>query len=184
MLAEPGAQVSRLMEPVELGLVYHVMTPRAESANPHSQTTLPHTRCSSPGRCQRREGGRVGSYNRILKRIDTFNRDWIDRSARLATKREAAKTTSAPRGSRARSLHPPLVSIRERFAIADALALYYKPRVIDTLKLLFLLVFLAALAFDLFAHVDVLRHPPAMLLACWHALYSFCWGWRTPGTGG
>ncbi|HKM53401.1 MAG TPA: hypothetical protein VJY33_08315, partial [Isosphaeraceae bacterium] len=168
-------------EPVELGLVYHVMTPRAESgiALPDNSATY---RTLVPADA-RDEKAVLESYNRILKRIDTFNRDWTKRSARLATRREDAKTTLLP-VEEARSLHPPLVSILERFAIADALALYYKPRVINSLKLLFLLVFLAALAFDLFAHVDELRHPPAMLFAYLILLgVAYAWYWMVTRQG-
>lgn len=179
--ATPGTQVSRLMEPVELGLVYHVMTPRAESAVALPDNSAPY-RPLVPADA-RDEKAVLESYNRILKRIDTFNRDWIDRSAKLATKRRAAKTTLLPEEGEG-FLHPPLVSIRERFAIADALALYYKPRVINSLKLLFLLVFLAALAFDLFAHVDELRHPPAMLLAYLILLgVAYAWYWSVTRQG-
>ena len=179
--AEPGAQVSRLMEPVELGLVYHVMTPRAESAAALPDNSAPYCPLVPPD--VRNEDAVLESYNRILKHIDTFNRDWIVRAAALATKRGAVKTTLLPQEGEG-FLHPPLVSIRERFAIADALALYYKPRVINSLKLLFLLVFLAALAFDLFAHVDDLRHPPAMLLAYLILLgVAYAWYWRVTRQG-
>ena len=60
---------------------------------------------------------------------------------------------------------------------------YYKPRVLGTWKGLFLLVFLAALAFDLFAHVEALQRP-AMLLA-YLALLSvaYAWFWRATRRG-
>ena len=62
---------------------------------------------------------------------------------------------------------------------------------INSLKLLFLLVFLAALAFDLFAHVDELRHPPAMLLDLPAMLLAYlillgvayAWYWRVTRQG-
>ena len=71
-------------------------------------------------------------------------------------------------------LPAPLESIRERFAMVDALALDYKPWVIGTLKILFLLVFVAALMFDLFAHGVV---PYRVMLLLYMALLGVAYAW-------
>ena len=66
------------------------------------------------------------AYNRIFARIDTFNSDWIGLAAELRAKREAGKADLLPdRGEG--PLPAPLESIRERFALADALALTTSP---------------------------------------------------------
>lgn len=197
--AEPGSLAYSLIEPPEFGPVYHVVTPRVGNPNPTRNISAPYRplflgkllsmlqsksrirNISAPYRPLfsadvRGEDVVREAYNRIFARIDTFNSDWIGLAAELSAKREAGKADLLPDGGEG-PLPAPLESIRERFALADALALYYKRLVLSTLKGLFLLVFLAALAFDLFAHVEQLRQP-AMLLAYLILLgVAYAWYW-------
>jgi len=172
--AEPGALACSLIEPAEFGPVYHIVTPRVGNPNPTRNISAPYSPLFPAD--VRGEDAMREAYNRIFARIDTFNSDWIGLAAKLTAKREAGKTDLLP--DHGEGLLPaPLESIRERFALADALALYYKRLVLGTLKGLFLLVFLAALAFDLFAHVEQLRHP-TMLLAYLILLgVAYAWYW-------
>ena len=147
--AEPGALTCSLIEPAEFGPVYHVVTPRVGNPNPTRNISAPYrplfldkllSMLQSKSRtCNisapysplfpadvRGEDAVREAYNRIFARIDTFNSDWIGLAAELSAKREAGKADLLPDGEEG-PLPAPLESIRERFALADALAATTSP---------------------------------------------------------
>lgn len=170
--AETGAPTRSLIEPAECGPVYHVPTPRVSNPNPTCRTSSPYQPLfpeSFRGQAAEKE-----AYNRIYARINKFNRDWITLAPKLAVKREANKVDLFPDQGEG-PLSSPLESIRDHYAMADALAMHYKPLMLGTLKGLFVLVFLAAVAFDLYAHLEALQKPPVLLVYLFLLSGAYTW---------
>ena len=151
---------------------------------------LCHIPYSSPGRCQRLEGG--PSIVQPDSQTHRHIQPRLDRPVRQACHEARGREDhSAPRGSSAAfsssSSRIDSGTLRRCRCTGES----YKPRVINSLKLLFLLVFLAALTSIYSPQVDELRHPPAMLLDLPAMLLAYlillgvayAWVWRVTRQG-
>jgi hypothetical protein len=145
---------STLDEPVGQGVVKCIPTPRVSNPDPRGgspaeiQVSYPHSNLE-PSVVQKR-------FERIFARIDEFNRDHQELARRLLVSPESQRDALLP-DELAADLPPELASIRDHYIPADALASEYQRQTRSAQQVLFLLVFLAVVAFGLYAHVEPLR---------------------------
>jgi hypothetical protein len=157
----PISAASSLDEPVGQSVVYHIPTPRVSNADPQGgspaeiQVSYPQSNLE-PLVIQKR-------FERIFARIDEFNRDHQHLAQRLLTSPESRTDALLP-DELAGDLPPDLASIRDHYIPADALAREYQRLTRFAQQVLFLLVFMAVVAFGLYAHIEPLREPPMVLL--------------------
>jgi hypothetical protein len=150
---DPGRGV---LDPMESGPVYHILTPRKSNPDP-AGTPLALDRRYPQTYRRERHGPESGSgearaasyYERIFGSTEAFNRDFVERAPRLESRIQESKRYVVPDGT---ELPPAAAAILERYAITDTLAQHYQKTMIGTMLLLHALVFVAALCFDLFAH--------------------------------
>jgi Ca2+/Na+ antiporter len=174
---------SPLDEP-ESGPVYHIVTPRIKNPTPversfelhklfPTSSTLDkwyyeqvnnanqhdsndeHAREEQYG--EKRLDAAKHEFDRVLKHLDTFNRDRAGMGVRLAGRQERSKahllgnmdtTTLSP------DLNVTLDRYADLYATADTLALYFRDRTENTLLFLFGLFFISLFCFDVFAHFE------------------------------
>ena len=148
---EPYAPRSSPIDTPESGPVYHLVTPRV--SNPDTEGA-PFTRRKLFPKGYAREAER---FAHIRRRLDTFNRDVNDRATFLAWQVQKSEHYLFPE-SETKELPPLLQSLRERFATADSLAIYFQRLTQRTLSQLFVLVMLVAISFELYAHFFPARH--------------------------
>jgi hypothetical protein len=180
---EPYAPPHSPLDEPESGPVYHIVTPRVKNPSlveqPFELRKLTPAHSTYNGTYYEQDGGadqrdsiddRTGKKqnnersleaeqqesDRILGHLDTFNQDGIDRGPRLVQKYKQSKADLL--GEMETTTLPPALKVTlDRYAglyaVADALALYFKGRTTKTLFRLFSLVFLAVVCFDVFAHV-------------------------------
>src|ERR1700687_1360797 len=148
---EPYAPRSSPIDTPESGSVYHLVTPRV--SNPDTEGA-PFTRRKLFPKGYAREAER---FAHIRRRLDTFNRDVNDRATFLAWQVQKSEHYLFPE-SETKELPPLLQSLRERFATADSLAIYFQRLTQRTLSQLFVLVMLVAISFELYAHFFPARH--------------------------
>lgn len=148
---EPYAPPSSPIDTPESGPVYHIVTPR--NSNPRTEDEP----LTMRRLCPKGYVGEADRFTRICARVDTFNRDLIDQAVLL--EREAKKSADYlfPE-SEVRKLPPPLQSLHKRFAVADTLAIHFQRLTRRTLSLLFILVLLVAISFELYAHLFPTMH--------------------------
>jgi hypothetical protein len=151
----------------ESGPVYHIVTPRKGNPKPAS---APFTLRKLFPKGYVREADR---FDRIWARVDKFNDDLI-RHADLLGRRARKSAADLIPDRKADELPPALQSIRQRFAVADTLAIYFQRLTKATLKLLLFLVLLIAVCFDLYAHFFSTRH---WLLAVYLVLQAVAYLW-------
>jgi hypothetical protein len=144
----PFAPTVGLLDDVESGPVYHIVTPRA-NAQPEGQTLTRKT--LYPAGYQNDEHAER-NLRRMWKNIDRFNGD----AARLERQSPEQITTSTGYvlgENDANSLAPPLRSLLHCYALADAAALHAQTVTYRTLLGLFLVAFLAVACLETYAHL-------------------------------
>jgi hypothetical protein len=146
-LGDPKLQnpSERILDPVDSGPVYHIVTPRLETPLPAKYERFSIHK-HFPGSVSN-DAEMDGAYRRILKRTDDFNRDalrlgaknpnLIDRSRNYLMDPEAAAGLSLS-----------CQAIFERYATADALAIQFQKKRKRTMIGLFILVGLAVICME------------------------------------
>jgi hypothetical protein len=155
------------LEPVEAALLCHVVTPRQDKPRPADALQLKqyaHASDENTGAeivCHGEDASRA--FWRIYAPLEEFNCGDRRRALELQPQRQQSRdyllgesAADWPASLRAFS---PLV---QRFTLTDCLALAYQQRTLGTLRLLYGLVFLAVLLFELHAH-DVYEHAILLL---------------------
>jgi hypothetical protein len=197
---EPYAPVRGALELPESGAVHQIVTPRTSTGDQPDQRFAvceyfpdlgigqgEDDKAPKGGHGGGAEGGARGAerhgraekvFHRILLHIDEFNRDARRLGPRLA--RQGNSDAAAPRLLNAvdRSTLPVALAAAldryaERFAMADAMANYFKGRTRITFRRLFGLAFAAVVFFDLYAHLG--KHWP--FLALYLAVLLGAYGW-------
>jgi hypothetical protein len=160
----PGASA---IDSPETGPVYHILTPRRSESKLASEpfqlrTLLP-----------KGYSGEADRFGLICTRTDEFNRDIMAQTSALTDGLESSRERLFPQAeiSRLPSMHQ---LRREQFALADVLAKRFQNLTQRTLKELFILVLLAAIAFDLYADVFPLKH---WIIAAYVALVAVAYLW-------
>ena len=167
---EPYLDSHGLLDELESGPVYHIVTPRVKNSAPVGQPfelrkLLPensiYTDFDQINGAARHGGtdhniGREQEFDRVLRHLDTFNRDVIELGPRLLKKQERSKAHLL--GDMDTTILPPTLKVTldryaDRYAIAASLAIYFKDRVGNTMFFLFSLFFVAVICFDIFAHL-------------------------------
>jgi len=169
---EPYAVPRHHLDEVESGPVYHIVTPRVKNPTPvgpnfairklFSASELPdtgsHEHDISNDRMSDEKKPQVAAreFQRILKHLDTFNRDIINHCSSLEKKREES-TAYLFNGLDTAVLPGTLRTTLDRYsniyATADTLAIYFRDRTVNTLLLLFTLFFAAVFCLDIYAHL-------------------------------
>jgi hypothetical protein len=138
----------------ERGLVYHIPTPHLSNRTPS---------CGGPVQLKRiypesilERGAVEERFERILFHIDRFNRDRTRLAHRIAARANDPKNWLLPR-EQPENLPAELALIESLYLTTDGLALEFQDRTRFARRGLFILVFLAVLAFGLYAHLDALQ---------------------------
>jgi hypothetical protein len=147
----PFARARKLLDIVDNGPVYQVVTPRAQ--NPQGMPFNLEIRFPEGWKSSE---SLEKSYGRILQQMDSFNDDAKRLSEKLAAEITNNKNALIS-DEEARNLSPSERFILDQFALADTLALYFQKRRRYTLITLFLIAVLAVLSFEVYAHL--LAHP-------------------------
>lgn len=167
-IPEPYAPPRSQLDAGESGEVYHIATPRMKNPQlkikpfsvrklcPNVDPCDDHQQPLSPSNIQKhptQEDERAKMYDRIYERIDKFNRDALEQASKLASKLEQNKNDILPR-EEIESLPIALKAMRERYAMADTLAIYFQGRTKKILIALFICTFLAAVLLGVYAHIE------------------------------
>lgn len=159
---------SGLLDPVESGRVYHILTP-------HAKNPLPEGKAFEI--CPLVAGGdRNEALDRIFAHVEGFNRDvrCLDtRSARDIKIKTARLFPDAD----AMVLCGALQSLRERFGLADTLANHFQRLTYRTLGWLFALVFVAIVLFGFYAHLAVLSSGQFAFLGLYLTVLAVAIAW-------
>ena len=165
------AAEASLLDPLESGPVYHVVTPRQSNQQvPESALTL---RKRLPGGSP---GDRLSeaTYERMYQRVDTFNRDALYLQRRRARQIRTSASYVLP-DDEAGSLTAPTALLRGRLALADALAIRFQRRTTRMLYCLLLVGLGAALSFQAYSTIRTKPAPLAfayvLLLVVAYAVY-------------
>ncbi len=151
---EPYAPPGSPLDPVESGPVYHILTPRRDKPQPKG-TPLTVNVYFPPS--PQDDADRAKAYDRIYARMDTFNRDVLERSDSLAAELVRNRNYLYPEAEAA-NLPAPVREQLDRYAMADTLAIFFQRRSDRALGWLYRLVLLAAVSFGLYAHFMHDRH--------------------------
>ncbi|HEY8503994.1 MAG TPA: hypothetical protein VIL46_05390 [Gemmataceae bacterium] len=147
----PGGPTGCALEAADGGLVHPVITPRAGGPEPLGRTFSTPERPWGGKEDGRRRAARA-VYRQVCKNINEFNRDTEPLRSRLAPARGASGEYLLPEARR-RDLpsvvRGPVEALLNRYATADALALYFQRKVRLWQPVLFAVAFLAAYAFYL-----------------------------------
>lgn len=154
---EPYAPHRTLLDVVESGLVYHIVTRRAREM--HQTRGEPFTTATL---LPKGYAADAGDYDRIFKDMDTFNSDALRQGPLLQREMEESMDMLFPE-EEARKLPDTLQTLRKRYAVADTLAVYFKGLTRSTLNRLFILITVAAFSFAVYAN----------LLTDWHEILFF-----------
>lgn len=142
---EPFAPVRNLLDPVECGPLFQIVTPRKKNPNPEKPFEL--IERYPAGYPDKQEA--QNAYHRIWKREETFNRDALRLSSRFQNEIEKSKNHLLPE-RQIEEFSSGLRSIRETFGISDTLAIYFQKRALLVSRLFFLLVFLAVFFYQIY----------------------------------
>jgi hypothetical protein len=164
---EPYAPRASPIDTPESGPVYHVVTPRTSAPDTEGTPFTVH-KLFPKG-----YDGEAKRFARIGRNLDTFNRDVNDQAGFPAREVKKSGHYLFPEAE-TKELPLLLQSLRERFAIADALAIYYQRLTQRTLSQLFILVMLVAISFELYAHLFPDQH---WLLAIYLLLMAGAYLW-------
>jgi hypothetical protein len=161
---EPYSPPQNILDPVDTGPVFHIVTPRVKNPSPVGDVfSLQKYFPDGTGIEGKPEEALAG----ILGGIDYFNKDSDALSINLKSKIDASRIQLIPKGVEG-MLENPVKAILEQFAQADALAEYFQKRRYSSLVSLFTLAVLAFFFFELYAHLIqeslMLALYPAILL--------------------
>jgi hypothetical protein len=157
-----GADVEEPMEAMEgRGVVYHILTPR--QSNPTSTGREPGALARLYPESILEPAAVAARFERIFFHIDRFNRDHRRLRSQLETHAKDPRNRLLP-VEQAEKLPAALSSIEHNYLMTDGLAIEFRGQTRFARIGLFALVFVAVLAFGLYAHVDELQTVWTMLL--------------------
>ena len=158
-----------ILDPIESGAVYHVVTPRVANPEPAGEPFA--VRKYFP-EVAAGETWSEEAYNKLLKRLDTFNRDVVRFTQPDAASVAQSKEWVLSREVQNSVAEPEELLVLHHYAVADVLAIFFQAR---TRRALLGLLALGVLAFSLFEVYDeLLPDVPVTLLlypACLLAAY-------------
>lgn len=140
------AGFSRLLDPVETGVVLHIVTPRRSAPVPEEPFTARWLMPAAHG------ADAEAAFRRLCGAIDEFNAQAADADARVVERRQRGE------GELVAGLPPPGADLQRTarlFGIADELAIRFQTRSKRALKLLLLTAFGGIAAFEAYAHMDL-----------------------------
>jgi hypothetical protein len=143
---EPYAPVRNLLDRVECGPVFQIVTPRIKNPNPHQAFDIVKRFPSAD------QAHDQITYDRIWKREDTLNRDALGFSSRFAEALEKSKNYLFPNGD-AEKLSPSLRKLRDAFAVSDALAIHNQRMAHRVSQIFFLLIFAAVFFYQIYPNI-------------------------------
>lgn len=162
--------IHHLLDPADTGPVYHIVTPRQSdpktSDRPFTTSllfpTAPGSEAVASNDSTTAANAAQAAFERICEGTEEFNVD----AGKLAGL--ASTLCDKSRGYLLAGITPDLLdraalAIVELYSVADVLAQRFQTRTLRALNYLFVLVFLAVLAFEVWAH-DVWPEPPVLLL--------------------
>ncbi|MFX4263626.1 hypothetical protein ACOBQJ_15680 [Pelotomaculum propionicicum] len=163
---EPYAPPQNILDPVDTGPVFHIVTPRVKNPSPAGDVFSINK--YFPGGSNI-EGKPEEALAGILESIEGFNRDAGELALDLKSKIEASRVQLIPKGVEG-MLGKKAKAILERFALADSLAVHFQEKRVSTLVNLFILAVIAFFFFELYAHLIqesfmIALYPATLLLA-------------------
>ena len=173
---EPYAPPRSLLDPVESGPVYHILTPRRSNPSPEGRPFS--VRHLFPEGYDSADEARV-AYDRIFDRMDAFNSDALRVAPDLSGELAQSAGYLLPE-EKAGGLAPALRTARERYALADTLAIHFQRRTLHTLAGLFGLGFLAVVFYQVYTQVFPDSHALLILYVAALGLAS-AWHWWAQG---
>jgi hypothetical protein len=151
---EPYAPPRNFFDEMNSGPVYHLVTPRLKGPSPKGH---PFTikRLFPASYAHEAKAKKDKAFHRIHENIEAFNFN----VTRTSGQRKIAQSKSYlfPEAE-AQDLPAFIRSLRDRYAIADSLAIHFRKMTDWTLLILYGLVFLAAIVFDIYAHLAPEQH--------------------------
>ncbi|HEX5707921.1 MAG TPA: hypothetical protein VFX96_11530 [Pyrinomonadaceae bacterium] len=140
------------LDAVERGPVKHIITPRVKNPQPEGEPFAVKDIFPSGGPAN------MDAFRRIARHIDAFNADAL-KHAEILDAKQAENMESLFPEERAKLLPEGLRTLREHYGVADTLAIYFQQQTRRTLKRLYRLVAVAAVAFGVYAHLLTKIHP-------------------------
>ena len=151
----PFGLLSSPLDPPDTGPVYQVITPRTDRPSPDNPFAGRWLHPESAAREPPDPDGLPGSLRGRLKQIESFNAAGV----RLA-EREPRTVEAAERQLSGESPVPAEVAgLRRAFALADALSVRYQRETYTGLWVLYALVLLAVVCFEIYAHLFPPQDP-------------------------
>jgi hypothetical protein len=158
---EPYAPAPSELDSIESGPLCHVLTPRLSSPQPvgppfevrwmvRQRPIL----ADSDGGPEVKNASSWAAVDRMLRCVDTFNRDTVRLKAKLKDDRRESAEWLLPDVNRA-GLPESIQSLVTHYAVADSLAIHMRNNARRTLATLVLVAFVALVLFEIFAHVAV-----------------------------
>jgi hypothetical protein len=162
--------IHHLLDPADTGPVYHIVTRRQSdtktSGEPFTTALLfPTTPEPNPVASQESTDAETlarVAFEKICARTEEFNSDAKKLDGLASTLSDKSRGDLLV-GTTPELLDRGTLAIIELYSVADVLAQWFQTRTLRALNALFALVFLALLAFEIWAH-DVWPEPPALLL--------------------
>ncbi len=154
----PYAPAHNPLDVVDTGPVYHILTPRVKNPSPQGEILALKKIFPTD---QEPEEIAKRSFERMLDRLNTFNRDANRLTPRLKKKIARNKSVLIPDAKAPRLSETPRVLL-EMYAVADTLAIYFRARRRCTWIALFTIAVLAVVIFEIYAHV--LTQPLILIL--------------------
>ncbi len=158
-IPDPYTPPTKPLDVIDTGPVSHILTPRQSYPNPEGQPYSLNPRY--PGEIDGNRETLKTAYDRILARIDTFNRDVNHLSPSWGEKIQASREGLIPSAYLPRLSQADL-AILGQFAVADVLAGYFQKWRRWTLRALFVIAVLAVVSFEVYAHL--LTSPWVLIL--------------------
>lgn len=148
---EPYAPPRSLIDAVESGPVYHIITPRASNPRPEGEPFTLQTLFPNGYPTQ------MEAFYRIYENMNRFNADVLEHLPALAESHKSSMEYLFPE-EEAKTLPADLRALRERYGAADTLAIYFQKLTQRTLKWLYILITIAAVCFGLYTHLFLDAH--------------------------
>jgi hypothetical protein len=164
-IPESDPLVCSPIEQPETGPVYHIATPRVSNPHPKGepptlQKLVPRASPEGTGKGADRTGLYPGAnvvapdaatpYDRIYRRMNTFNKDAVTLAPRLAVRQKSSRAALLPE-SEVENIRAPLRHELDCYATADALAQHFEHRRNGTLLALLGLLTSAVIIFQIYS---------------------------------
>jgi hypothetical protein len=141
---EPFGPTQSPLDPVESGPVYHIMTPRRSQPQPQGEPFSLHKLYPASPEADRDADE---AYTRVYQRMDGFNRDAVCHALPDSAAVEKSRDYVLSAQERGKLTHPER-QLLDRYAVADALALCFRNGTKRTLRVMLIVIFVAAFLFN------------------------------------